>query len=70
MSYRKEVARRISEQMGYAHKNQVQVARELGVDHSVVYQYTTGRSLPNYEKLRKLCKILDCTYEDILGSIE
>ena len=68
--FRKIIAKNIAEQIKFSGKTQAQVSRELGINDRTVFYYTTGRALPSYETLKKLCKVLDCSYEDILGKVE
>jgi len=50
-------------------KSKAQIAKALGVTHATVYQYTVGLTFPSLTVFKKLCMILDCTYEDILGRL-
>ena len=50
-----------------AHLKQVTVASALGVDQCTYSTWETGRAEPNIDKLRKLCRILNCTAAEILG---
>jgi len=49
-------------------KSQSQIAREIGIRHQVISEYAIGKSYPSLVTIKKLCKALDCTYDDILGS--
>ena len=50
-------------------KSKTQIANEIGMSKSVVSDYLSGRLLPSIFTLIKICKALDCTYEDILGPV-
>jgi len=52
-----------------SNKTQTQIARELGVTPTTITDYITGKSCPTLVGFIKLCQILDCTYEDILGRL-
>lgn len=69
MNFRQKVASNIEKQIKYSGKSKVQVAKELGVAKNTISGYTSGRSLPDAENIQKLCQILDCLYEDIMGEI-
>ena len=69
MDFRDRVAKNIAELIKSSGKNKTQVAEELGINVVTVIDYTKGRSIPSLETFYELCKILDCTYEDILGEI-
>ncbi len=51
--------------------SQEKLADLLGVSRQAVSKWESGSSYPDMEKLNKLCKILNCTLEDLLddGSI-
>ena len=62
-----EVAKKIEEQIGYTGKSTHAIAKEMGISENVLYNYLRGRSVPGGKVLIKLCHVLDCSYEDILG---
>jgi len=70
MNFRQQVANNIERMIGYSNKNKARIARELGVKPTTVTDYTSGRSLPDAQKIKLLCIILDCTYIDILGRLD
>ena len=47
-------------------KTKTQIASEVGIKSSTLSQYLSGRAFPSLVTLKKLCKVLDCDYEDIL----
>lgn len=49
-------------------KTKTEIARALGVSNPTVTQYCTGRIQPTLATLAKLCKFLDCSADDILGT--
>ena len=44
-----------------------EIARQVGVSKSTISQYLSGRAQPTLATLSKLCKVLDCSADDILG---
>ncbi|MCL2061288.1 MAG: helix-turn-helix domain-containing protein [Firmicutes bacterium] len=38
----------------------------MGIHSSTLSQYQSGRAFPSLVTLKKLCRVLDCSYEDIL----
>jgi len=70
MEYKQEIAKNIEKHIKYSGKNQSQVAKELDVHRVVITDYITGKSTPSTLKLRRLCQVLECSYEEILGSVE
>jgi len=50
-------------------KNQARIAKELEVTETAIGAYVAGRAIPSTTMIRKLCKVLNCKYEDILGRL-
>lgn len=48
-------------------KSKTQIAKELGISKPTLSQYLTGKILPSLPTFAMLCKILDCSADDILG---
>lgn len=48
-------------------KSKTEIAKELGVSKATVSQYLSGRAQPTLATLSKLCRVLDCSADDILG---
>lgn len=46
---------------------QEQLAGQLGIDRSTVAKWETGQSKPRTDALIKLCEILSCTADELLG---
>ena len=46
------------------------IAQALGVTPATITAYTNGRGSPSPENIRRLCQILDCRYEDLLGELD
>ncbi len=44
-----------------------EIARQIGVSKSTISQYLSGRAQPTLATLSKLCNVLDCSADDILG---
>ena len=42
----------------------------VGVTESAIGMYETGRRVPNYEMLLKLCEVLQCSVEDLITERE
>lgn len=64
------IARNIADAIKCSGKNQAQVARELQVHKTLISDYIAARSMPSLPTLIRLCAVLDCTYEDILGRLD
>ena len=44
-----------------------EIADAIGVSRATVSQYLSGRAQPTLATLAKLCAVLDCSADDILG---
>ena len=51
-------------------KMNVEIAEMLGLKKSSISDYLYGRSTPPLDTIRKMCKIFDCRYEDLLGELD
>ena len=45
-----------------------EIAKAIGVSKATVSQYISGRVQPTLATLSKLCKVLDCSADDILDT--
>ena len=64
-----EITKNLNALVKNSPKTNMQIAAEAGVHTSAISHYLSGKAFPNYETLKKLCQVLDCTYEDVLGSL-
>lgn len=48
-------------------KSKSQIADELGISRPTLSQYLSGKIFPSLGMFARLCKILDCSSDDILG---
>ena len=44
-----------------------EIADSIGISRATLSQYLSGRAQPTLATLAKLCKVLDCSADDILG---
>jgi len=51
-------------------KTQAGIANAIGVNEATISMYLKGRAVPSTLLIKKLCLELNCTYEDILGSVD
>ena len=70
MDLREEIIKNITSLVKTSPKTQMQIAKELGVSNQTVTDYIHGNSIPTLVGFVKLCNVLDCNYEDILGKLE
>lgn len=41
--------------------SQESLSRETGISRVTISKYTNGKALPNYQNLRKICRVLKCS---------
>ena len=70
MTIRGEIARNIDKLVKESKLPKLEIAEEVGVSVHTIIDYCKGRSIPTIETLKKLCIFFDCTYEDIIGSLD
>lgn len=63
----KKIAERIKIEITTSTKTKSQIALELGVSKPTLSQYLSGRILPSLGTFARLCRILDCSADEILS---
>lgn len=48
-------------------KSKTQIAEEVGISKPTLSQYLSGRASPSLSTFARLCVVLDCSADDILG---
>lgn len=61
------IAENIKNEIETSGKSKTEIAKAIGVSKSTVSQYLSGRAQPTLATLSKLCRVLDCSADDILG---
>ena len=69
MSKNKEFTTRLAELLKSSGRQQKDIAEELGMAKNAMTDYISGRATPDPDRIRRLCQILDCSYEDLLGPL-
>ncbi len=64
-----EITERICAMIDRSGKTKKRIANEIMVNPTVLSRYYLGQAHPSLITIRKLCKALGCTYEDILGKL-
>ena len=49
--------------------NMRKLADRLAVDHQTVMYWNQGRAYPRFPTLVRLCRLLECTFEELLVDI-
>ena len=61
------ITKRLREEIETCGKTKTEIANELGVSKPTLSQYLSGRIFPSLTTFAKLCTIMDCSADDILG---
>ena len=61
-----QITERLKTEIETSTKTKTQIADELGISKPTLSQYLSGRILPPLVTFARLCKILDCSADDIL----
>lgn len=61
------ITKRLREEVATCGKTKTEIARELGISKPTLSQYLSGRILPSLPTFARLCEIIDCSADDILG---
>jgi transcriptional regulator with XRE-family HTH domain len=62
------ISERIKDEILLSGKPKSAIAKAIGVVPSAVSQYLSGEIQPTLATLSRLCKFLDCSADDILGT--
>jgi len=63
-------AQRLSDAIKASGMLQKDVALALGMAKDAMTDYVSGKSTPDPDRIRRLCQILGCRYEDLLGELD
>ena len=61
-----QITERLKTEIETSAKTKTQIEDELGISKPTLSQYLSGRILPSLVTFARLCKILDCSADDIL----
>jgi len=64
------ITERLRREVEITKKSKAQLAREIGIDSTTLFHYLSGRNFPTLVTLKKICKVLGCDYQDILGPLD
>ena len=62
-----EISENLKKEIETCGKSKTEIAKELGVSKPTLSQYISGQIMPSLPTFARLCKILDCSADDILN---
>ena len=62
-----EISENIKREIETCGKSKTEIAKELGVSKPTLSQYLSGKIMPSLPTFANLCRILDCSADDILN---
>lgn len=65
-----EFTMKLNNQIKYMYMSQKELAYQLDVSEVTVSRWTLGKSLPNVTMLARICKVLNCTPNDLIPCVE
>ena len=61
------IRKKLKQEIETCGKSKTQIANELGISKPTLSQYLSGRAMPSLPTFAKLCEIIDCSADEILG---
>ncbi len=65
--YEEIIKKNLKIEIENSEKSKSQIAAELGISKPTLSQYLSGRAMPSLPTFARLCDVLDCSADDILG---
>lgn len=62
-----QISENLKKEIELCGKTKTEIAKELGISKSNLSQYISGKINPSLPTFAKLCQIIDCSSDDILG---
>ena len=66
-NYEEIICKNLKAEIEHSAKTKSQIAVEVGISKPTLSQYLSGRALPSLPTFARLCDVLDCSANDILG---
>ena len=64
--YEEQITKNLKREIETSSKTKTQIAKELGISKPTLSQYLNGKAFPSRVTFGRLCKILECSSDDIL----
>lgn len=62
-----QISENLKKEVELCGKTKTEIAKELGISKPTLSQYISGKIYPSLPTFAKLCQIIDCSSDDILG---
>lgn len=62
-----QISENLKKEIELCGKTKTEIAKELGISKPTLSQYISGKIYPSLPTFAKLCQIIDCSSDDILG---
>lgn len=66
--FKKEISENLKREIKKKYNRQKDFASVIGIAESTIFKWTNGRVAPDIFYIYKICKILEISIEDIMGS--
>ena len=66
-NYEENICKNLKAEIEHSTKTKSQIAKEVGISRPTLSQYLSGRALPSLPTFARLCEVLDCSANEILG---
>lgn len=62
-----QITKNLKREIELSGKTKTEIAKELGISKPTLSQYLSGKIFPSLTTFAKLCEIIDCSADEILG---
>ncbi len=62
-----QISENLKKEIELCGKTKTEIAKELGISKPTLSQYISGKIYPSLPTFAKLCQIINCSSDDILG---
>ena len=66
-NYDETIYKNLKAEIESSPKSKTQITAEVGISKPTLSQYLSGRACPTLSTFAKLCQVLDCSADEILG---
>ena len=62
-----EILKNLKMEIEFCGLKKSEIAKSVGISKPTLSQYLSGRIMPSLSTFAKLCKVLDCSADDVLN---